>query len=90
MTIDALAYARKLEAAGVRRAEAEVHAQALRNMIDGQLLKRDLDNAVRHVELGDHGLEISFQRLQGTLDLLICMVGFNLAATMVILCKLAL
>jgi hypothetical protein len=59
-------------------------------MIDGQLLKRDLDNAVRHVELRDHDLEISFQRLQGKLELLICMVGFNLAATTVVLCKLAL
>jgi hypothetical protein len=58
-------------------------------MIDGQLLKRDLSNAARHVELQDHDLEISFQRLQGKFDLLICMVGFNLAATMVILCKLA-
>ena len=74
----------------MHRAEAEVHAQTLRDMIDGQLLKRDLDNAVRRLELRGHDLESSFQKLQSRLELLIWMVGFNLTATMVVLWKLAL
>ena len=58
-------------------------------MIDGQLRKCDVDNTVRRVELRGHDLELSFHKLHAKLELLTWMVGFNLAATMAVLCTLA-
>jgi hypothetical protein len=51
MTIDTLDYVKKLEAAGVPRAQAEAHAAAVRDPLAPQLAtKADLDVAVARLE----------------------------------------
>jgi hypothetical protein len=50
-TIDTLDYAKKLEAAGVPRPQAEAHAAAVRDTLATQLAtKADLDTAVAKLE----------------------------------------
>jgi hypothetical protein len=93
MTIDTLEYANKLEAAGVDRKVAEVHASLLRGLVEGEVAtKRDVDDAAHRLEtqLGVriHKLEVDFEKLNAKVQLLTWMVGFNLAATMAVLWKL--
>ena len=93
MTIDTLEYAKKLEAAGVDRKVAEVHASLLRELVEGEVAtKRDVDDAAHRLEtqLGVriHKLEVDFEKLNAKVQLLTWMVGFNLAATMAVLWKL--
>ena len=93
MTIDTLEYAKKLEAAGVDRKVAEVHASLLRDLVEAEVAtKRDVDDAAHRLEtqLGTriHRLEVDFEKLNARVQLLTWMVGFNLAATMAVLWKL--
>jgi hypothetical protein len=51
MTIDTLAYAKALEAAGVDRQAAEAHAEALlKHVLPDLAIKADLDQAVGRLE----------------------------------------
>jgi hypothetical protein len=51
MTIDTLAYAKELEAAGVARAAAEAHAQALiRHLLPDPATTADLEQAIGRLE----------------------------------------
>ena len=93
MMIDTFEYAKKLEAAGVDRKVAEVHASLLRDLVEGEVAtKRDVDDAAHRLEtqLGTriHKLEVDFEKLNARVQLLTWMVGFNLAATMAVLWKL--
>jgi hypothetical protein len=104
MTIDTLEYVKKLEAAGVDRKVAEVHASLLRDVVEAEVAtKRDVDDAANRLEtqlgarvhklevdLGAHvrKLEVDFEKLNAKVQLLTWMVGFNLAATMAVLWKL--
>ena len=93
MTIDTLEYVKKLEAAGVDRKVAEVHASLLRDVVEGEVAtKRNVDDAAHRLEtqLGDriHKLEVDFEKLTARIQLLTWMVGFNLAATLAVLWKL--
>lgn len=65
MTIDTLAYAKALEAAGVNRQAAEAHAEALTHHVLPDLAtKADLDQAVERLEHRiDHAVEQSEHRL---------------------------
>jgi hypothetical protein len=65
MTIDTLAYAKALEAAGVNREAAEAHAEALTHHVLPDLAtKTDLDQAVERLEHRiDHAVEQSEHRL---------------------------
>jgi hypothetical protein len=65
MTIDTLAYAKALEAAGVNREAAEVHAEALtQHVLPDLATKTDLDQAVERLEHRiDHAVEQSEHRL---------------------------
>jgi hypothetical protein len=86
MTIDTLEYVKKLEAAGVDRAQAEAHAQAVSELVaDRSATKADLDNGLMRLE---GKLERDVGRLDGRLNLLAWMVGFNLVATMTVLWRL--
>lgn len=50
-TFDSLGYARKLEEAGFTRQQAEVQANAMREVIDERLVTRDyLDTRLRELE----------------------------------------
>lgn len=50
-TFDTLGYARRLEEAGFTRQQAEVHANALREVIDERLVTKDyLDARLRELE----------------------------------------
>jgi len=75
MTIDTLAYAKALEAAGVERHAAEAHAEALIGHILPELAgKADLDRAVERLE----------RRIEQAVDgaahqLTVRLVGFTLA-----------
>jgi hypothetical protein len=69
MTIDTLAYAKALEAAGVERQAAEAHAEALTHHVLPDLVaKIDLDRAVERlehridqtVEQSEHRLTVRF------------------------------
>jgi hypothetical protein len=75
MTIDTLDYVKKLEAAGIDRKVAEVHAEALRATVVQDLATK-------------HDLQTEVQRLEAKFQLLTWMIGFNLAATMAVLWKL--
>ncbi len=93
MTIDTLEYVKKLEAAGVDRKIAEVHASLLRDLVEGEVAtKRDVVDAAHRLEteLGAriHKLEVDFEKLSSRVQVLTWMVGFNLAATMAVLWKL--
>jgi hypothetical protein len=93
MTIDTLEYVKKLEAAGVDRKVAEVHASLLRDLVEAEVAtKRDVDDAAQRLEtqLGGrvHKLDVDFEKLNAKVQLLTWMVGFNLAATMAVLWKL--
>ena len=86
MAIDTLEYVKKLEAAGIDRKQAEAHAQAASELIAGQAAtKPDLDNAALRLE---GRIDRGVARLDGRLDLLTWMVGFNLAATLAVLWRL--
>jgi hypothetical protein len=86
MAIDTLEYVKKLEAAGIDRKQAEAHAQAASGLIAGQAAtKPDLDNAALRLE---GRIDRGVARLDGRLDLLTWMVGFNLAATLAVLWRL--
>jgi len=51
ITFDSLGYAKKLEAAGFTREQAEVQANALREVIDERLVTRDyLDTRLKELE----------------------------------------
>ena len=51
MTIDTLEYAKRLEAGGVDRKQAEIHAEALRASLSTQLAtKQDLEASVAKLE----------------------------------------
>lgn len=51
MAVDTLDYAKKLEAAGVSRPQAEAHAQALKDAVDaGLATKLDLDALGHRIE----------------------------------------
>ena len=65
MTIDTLAYAKALEAAGVERQAAEAHAEALtRHVLPDLVAKTDLDRAVERLEHRiDQAVEQSEHRL---------------------------
>lgn len=86
MSVDTLSYVKKLEAAGVTRAQAEAHAEALRDEIAPQIVtKGDLDAAVAKI---DNRIGILEQKVDGRFLLLQWMLAFNLAATVTILWKL--
>jgi hypothetical protein len=85
MTIDTLGYMKKLEAAGVPRPQAEVQAEALREVSPQFATKSDLDTAVDRLErriarLG-HKFDPKFLLLQW-------MLGFNLVMTAGVLWRL--
>lgn len=51
MAVDTLSYAKKLEAAGVERRQAEAHAEALKGAVDaGLATKPDLDALAHRLE----------------------------------------
>jgi len=97
MTVDTLDYAKKLEAAGVERRQAEAHAEALRDAVVPQLVSKpdlneartDLRNEIAKVR-SDLKSEIDLLRTEftGKFTLLYGMVGFNIAATMAVLWRL--
>jgi len=93
MSIDTLEYAKDLEAAGVTPQQAEAHARALKKAVDaGLATKPDVDQAaalIRNDLVRVEGkLDREVARLDGRLNLLTWMVGFNLAATLGVLWKL--
>ena len=69
MTIDTLAYAKELEAAGVERQAAEAHAEALTHHILPDLAtKADLEQAVARLEQRiDQSVERSEHRLEAAM-----------------------
>ena len=75
MAIDTLGYAKRLEAAGVDRAQAEARAEAIRTVVEAGLATK-VD------------LEAAFARLEGKITPLQWMLGFNLAATVGVLWRL--
>lgn len=86
MTIDTLEYVKELEAAGIDRPSAEAHAKAMRKAIHDQLVtKPDLSEATMRLE---SKIDREVGRLDGRLNLLTWMVGFNLAVTLAVLWKL--
>lgn len=51
VTFDTITYARQLENAGITREQAEIHAQALRSIIDERLVTREhLDIRMKELE----------------------------------------
>ena len=66
MTIDTLAYAKELEAAGIDRRAAEAHAEALtRHVLPDLATKADLEQAVNRLEQRiDQTVERSEHRLE--------------------------
>jgi hypothetical protein len=69
MTIDTLAYAKELEAAGVERRAAEAHAEALtRHVLPDLVTKADLQSAVERLEQRvDQTVERSEHRLESAM-----------------------
>ena len=69
MTIDTLAYAKALEAAGVERQAAEAHAEALiHHVLPDLATKADLEQAVERLEQRvDQTVERSEHRLEATM-----------------------
>jgi predicted ribosome quality control (RQC) complex YloA/Tae2 family protein len=66
MTVDTLEYVKRLEAAGVPRAQAEAHATVLRDEIATHLVTNtDLGAAVDRVE---GKIEAEVSRLEGKID----------------------
>ncbi len=65
MTVDTLACAKALEAAGVQRQAAEAHAEALtEHVLPNPATKADLDQAVEGLEHRiDYAVELSEHRL---------------------------
>jgi hypothetical protein len=78
-----LKYAKQLKQAGVPEEQAEIHAEALRGVLEQQISAR-FDRVDQHFsevdkEMGD---------VKADLRLLKWMVGFNLAATLGVLIRL--
>jgi hypothetical protein len=66
MSIDTLEYARRLEAAGVDRVQAEAHAQAAAELIAGQsATKADVENAILRLE---SKIDREIARLESRID----------------------
>ena len=66
MTVDTLGYVNRLEAAGVPRAQAEAHAEAIRDEIAPQLVtSNDLGVAVDRLETK---IEFEVARLDAKID----------------------
>lgn len=66
MTIDTLAYAKALEAAGVDREAAEAHAEALtHHVLPDIVAKTDLDRAVERL---DQRIDQAVERLEHRID----------------------
>jgi hypothetical protein len=83
VTLDTLEFAKRLEAAGVPREQAEAHAQAVRDTLAPQLAtKADLDAAVAKldakIDTVAARLEATMATLDGKLVLVHWMLGFNL------------
>jgi hypothetical protein len=86
MTIDTLEYAKKLEAAGVDRKQAEAHAEALRDAIVAQLVTMpDLDAAAASLK---RDIEVLKAEFTGKFTLLYWMVGANIGISLGVLWKL--
>lgn len=67
MTIDTLAYAKELEAAGVARQAAEAHAEALtKHILPDLATKTDLDQAIGRLETR---LDQLVERLEHRIDM---------------------
>lgn len=72
---DPLTYAKRLKAAGVPEAQAEAQAEALAAAITNEIVtKHDLNEAVL--------------KLEGKINILQWMIGFNLALSVTILFKI--
>lgn len=68
ITFDSLSYAKKLEAAGFTREQAEVQTQAIREVIEEQLAtKRDLKNLETSLEAKLRDLEYRLTIRLGTM-----------------------
>lgn len=86
MSIDTLEYAKRLEAAGISRAQAEAHAEALKGAVSTDLAtKADLSQTETALRADIGRLE---QKLDAKFLLLQWMLGFALAALMPILWRL--
>jgi hypothetical protein len=81
MTIDTLAYVKKLEAAGLDRNLAEAHVEALKRAVTRKPARRSYTVANRIERQVAH----PYQSIDARLQLLTWMVGFNLAATITVL-----
>ena len=69
MTVDTLGYMKRLEAAGVPRAQAEAHAEALRDEIAPQLVtSTDLGAAVDRLEGKIEALDVKIDTVAERLD----------------------
>lgn len=77
---DTLKYAKQLEQAGVPEDQAEIHAEALRGVIEEQIMARfdKVDDRLT-------GLDSKLIKLEGRVNLLQWMITFNLALTVAVL-----
>jgi hypothetical protein len=86
MTVDTLEYAKKLEAAGVDRRQAEAHAEAMRDAVVPQLAsKTDLDASAAQIKSDIDLLKADFV---GRFTLLYWMMGANLGVSSAVLWRL--
>jgi hypothetical protein len=79
-TFDTLKYAKQLEKAGVPEDQAEIHAEALRGVLDEQITVR-FDRIDQRLVQADKALA----DVKSDLRLLKWMVTFNLALTVAVL-----
>jgi hypothetical protein len=82
MTVDTLEYAKKLEAAGITRQAAEAHAEALKSAVDAGLA------TAAELEALGHRVGEKMATLEGKVNLLTWMCGFNIVLSLAILGKL--
>jgi hypothetical protein len=86
MAIDTLAYTKALEAAGVERRIAEVHAEALAKFALADLAtKADIERLETATKTDLRLLQGDIQRLEGKWTVLMWAVGINAALTVAIL-----
>lgn len=83
-TFDTLKYAKRLEQAGVPEGQVEIHAEALRSVLEEPIMARfdKIDDKLIKLERNVDSLE---GRTKGRFTLLQWMVAFNLAFTVAVL-----
>lgn len=97
-SLDTHDYVKRLTASGITYRQAEAHTKALTAFMGNELVRRSDLSAFKseiksdlsdvRSDLSAFKSEIIFAKIQGQLDLLKWMTGFNLAGVLAILLKL--